>query len=72
MDERPIAITGGAGPFEAAAIAVVIQHVLESETDARSRRPRAHVPTAWVRTGMPQPFGRFTPDVDPEWGPNAP
>jgi hypothetical protein len=72
MDERPIRITGGAGPFEAAAIAVVIQHILEIEATARARPPGRNVAPAWVRAGSPQPFGRYTPPVLPEWGPNAP
>jgi hypothetical protein len=65
-------ITGGAGPFEAAAIAVVIEHILESERAARAKPPRRHVPAAWTRAGVAQPFGRFNPPVLPEWGPNAP
>lgn len=72
MDETPIRITGGAGPFEAAAIAVVIQHVLETEQAALAQPPRRHIPPAWVRTGAPRPFGRFNPPVLPEWGRNAP
>lgn len=72
MDDTPIRIVGGAGPFEAAAIAVVVQHVLENEQAARARPPRRNEPPAWVRAGVAQPFGRFVPPVLPEWGPNAP
>jgi hypothetical protein len=72
MDDRAIRISGGAGPFEAAAIAVVIQHILETEAAARSKPPRRNTPPAWIRLGAPQPFGRYNPPVRPEWGPNAP
>ncbi len=71
MDERPIAITGGAGPMEAAAIAAIVQHVLDSEDAARSRRPSRAVPPAWVQLGAPTPFGRFSPPVTPAPGRNT-
>lgn len=49
MTDR-IQIQGGAGPFEAAALAAIIDHVLESEKAARRRRPdSANRPPAWVR-----------------------
>lgn len=72
MDDRPIAIMGGAGEFEAAAIVAVVQYVLESEEAARARPPRRNNPPAWVRTGLTQPFGRYNPPVIPEWGSNSP
>ncbi len=72
MTERPIKIKGGAGPFEAAAIAAVIQHLLDIENAGRAKPPAAPVPPAWVRSGMARPFGRFAPSVEPEWGSNSP
>lgn len=54
MTDR-IQIQGGAGPFEAAALAAVIQHVLETERAARSRRPdTGNRPPAWVRAVQPR------------------
>lgn len=49
MSEIPISIKGGAGPLEAAAIAAVIQQVLEREQAARAEPPRRSRQTAWVR-----------------------
>lgn len=71
MDERPTAITGGAGPMEAAAIAAVVQYVLDAEAAARSRLPVRSVPPAWVQLGAPTPLGRFNPPVIPAPGRNA-
>jgi hypothetical protein len=52
---EPIQIKGGAGPFEAAALAAVIDHVLESEKAARRRRPdSANRPPAWMRAVQPR------------------
>jgi hypothetical protein len=65
MDERPITITGGAGPMEAAAIAAIVQYVLDSEDAARSRPPARSVPSPWVRLGAPTPLARFNPPVTP-------
>jgi len=51
----PIEIRGGAGPFEAAAVAAVVQHVLDTERQRRSRRPDAPPrPPAWVRAAFPR------------------
>lgn len=47
-------IRGGAGPFHAAAIAALIQHVLAEEEAARRIRPDSHVPPAWVRAVRPR------------------
>ena len=66
MDEQPLIIRGGAGPYEAAAIAVAVQYVLEAEAAARATPPRRSVPPAWVRTAQPRPFGRFDPGVTPD------
>lgn len=43
-----IHITGGAGPFEAAAVVAVVHHVLEAEREARARRPADNLPPAWM------------------------
>lgn len=49
-----IHIQGGAGPFEAAAAAAVVAHVLETEKAARERRPHTgNRPPAWVRVIQP-------------------
>ena len=49
MNDR-MQIRGGAGPFEAGAVAAVVNHVLESEQAARVRRPaNANGFSAWVR-----------------------
>lgn len=53
MSDR-MQIRGGAGPFEAAAVAAVVNHVLESEQAARVRRPaNANRFPAWVRALHP-------------------
>jgi hypothetical protein len=72
VDERPITIKGGAGAFEAAALAVLIRHVLDEQERARSRRPDVRTGPAWVRVGREQRFGRFNPPIAPDWGRNAP
>lgn len=59
-------ITGGAGRYEAAAIVAVLQRLLDEEEAALAVLPRRPEPPAWVRAGMSQPFGRFTPPVLPE------
>lgn len=59
-------IRGGAGPYEAAAVVAVIDEMLRREELSRSKAPTRPVPAAWVRTGMPVPFGRFNPEVTPE------
>lgn len=63
---EPIEIRGGAGPFEAAAVVAVVNHVLESEKAARSRRPPSHLPPAWMRAVRPispdDPLAIIRPD----------
>lgn len=54
---EPLVIRGGAGPFEAAAIAVAVQYLLEAEAEARAIPPRPSVPPAWVRAAQPRAFG---------------
>lgn len=44
-----VEIRGGAGPFEAAAIVAVIDHVLAVEAGARASRPRSNLPPAWMQ-----------------------
>ncbi|MFP3914766.1 MAG: hypothetical protein ACLFWM_07815 [Actinomycetota bacterium] len=52
---EPIQIRGGAGPFEAAALVAVVNHVLASEQEARRRRPDVtNRPPAWVRAVQPR------------------
>jgi hypothetical protein len=63
MDEQPLIIRGGAGAYEAAAIAVAVQYVLEAEAAARATPPGRSVPPAWVRRAQPRSFGRFEPPV---------
>jgi len=70
VTDPEIQIRGGAGPYEAAALAAVIVRVLEEEDVLRARRPARDVPPAWVRSGMPEPFGRFVPPVVPDPGRN--
>lgn len=60
-------IRGGAGEFEAAALAAVVSHVLESENVALRRRPDpANRPPAWVRAARPRhpddPLDVIAPD----------
>ena len=71
-DRSTIEIRGGAGPYEAAAIAAVITESLAEEERRRGRRPPDHRPPAWVRLGAPDPFGRFVPPVVPDPGRNWP
>jgi hypothetical protein len=61
-------IRGGAGPFEAAAIVAVVQHVLEREAVAAATPAPRNVPNAWVRAAAARPFGRFVPPVGPDAG----
>lgn len=70
MKERPIVIRGGASEYHAAAVAAVVQHVLDTESQLRGIRPPAHVPHAWVRIGRHAPIGRFSPPVVPDPGVN--
>lgn len=50
----PIQIKGGAGPFEAAALVAVVNHVLHTEREALRRRPDiTNRPPAWVRAVRP-------------------
>ncbi|HKX73883.1 MAG TPA: hypothetical protein VJR05_00625 [Acidimicrobiia bacterium] len=44
-----IEITGGAGPYEAAAVAAIISRVEEEMAASRAGRPLAPRPPAWVR-----------------------
>lgn len=54
MTDR-IEIRGGAEAGEAAAVVAVINHVLEVEQAARSRRPTSNTtPPAWMRAGWPR------------------
>jgi hypothetical protein len=46
----PVEIAGGAGPYEAAAIAAVIAQTLAEAAAAGAQRPRPPRPTAWVRS----------------------
>ncbi|HEX7100927.1 MAG TPA: hypothetical protein VF377_17025 [Acidimicrobiia bacterium] len=56
-------IRGGAGPFEAAAVAAVVQHVLETERALRQRPPAgSNTPPAWVRAALPR-----NPEDPIEW-----
>lgn len=61
-----VRITGGAGPFEAAAIVAVISLVLEIERVAQVSRPGSRLLPAWVRAGRPRdpddPLGFILPD----------
>ncbi len=50
-DSHPqVEITGGAGPYEAAAIAAVIARVQAETAAANAQRPRPPRPSAWVRS----------------------
>lgn len=65
MDDD-LTIRGGAGLYEAAAVAAVVTELLAEEEMARAIPPRQPIPPAWVRSGQPAPFGRFAPAVTPE------
>lgn len=67
-----IQIRGGIGPYEAAAVMAVIQSTLEEEERGRRHRPDDRRPPAWVRLGMPQPFGTFSPPTVADPGRNWP
>lgn len=47
-------ITGGAGPYEAAAIAAAIEHSLAEERKAAPRRTRRF--SNWLMVAMSEPF----------------
>jgi hypothetical protein len=42
-------VSGGAGPYQAAAVAAVIARLVEEAAAARFQPPRAPRPPAWVR-----------------------
>lgn len=71
-DDLSIEIKGGAGPYEAAAIAAAISASLAEDDRGRSRLPRDRRAPAWVRLGTAQPFARFVPPVVPDPGRNWP
>ena len=48
-----IEIRGGAGEFEAAVIAVVVDRIVEEEKAARQAKPRSGLPD-WVRAYRPE------------------
>ncbi len=65
----PIEIKGGAGDFEAAVVAVVLEHLEKERIEAAKRRPTATTrPPAWLRAGHPsepRPFiGPDPGDID--------
>lgn len=53
MSDQGIHITGGAGPFEAAAVVAVVHHVLESERRVAERRAAQNRPSAWMASARP-------------------
>ncbi len=57
-----IEIRGGAGPYEVAAIAAVVDLVLREEEVARARRPAPDVLPAWVRAFHPAHGAPMAPD----------
>lgn len=57
---RGVEIKGGAGPFEAAAVTAVIQHLLDSERQQAERLTARNRPTAWMVSARPR-----TPDDPP-------
>lgn len=65
MSEQ-VEIVGGAGPFEAAAVVAVVDHVLDTERRVRSRRPPSHELPAWMRVVRPghpdDPLGSVLPE----------
>lgn len=54
MNGVEIEITGGAGPYEAAAIIAAIHAVLTEEQTTRAIPEQPSVPSAWVMSGRPQ------------------
>ncbi|HLU32332.1 MAG TPA: hypothetical protein VK088_11260 [Acidimicrobiia bacterium] len=64
MNESGIEITGGAGPFEAAAVVAAVHHVVESERLMAERRGARNRPSAWmasVRQRQPEEFPSLLP-----------
>lgn len=64
---RSFEIKGGAGEFEAAVVAVVLDRIARDEAAARQRRgkPKAGLP-AWVRATMPEDARRPWEPVFPD------
>lgn len=63
MSETPIEIKGGAGEFEAAVIAVVLDRIAQEEVEARSgKRAKLSGLPAWVRAVQPD-RGRLPGDA---------
>lgn len=64
--DRPIEIKGGAGEFEAAVIAVVLDQITREEQEARQGKGRSRDLPAWVRALSPEqpdvPRGNVRPD----------
>ncbi|MFO7292937.1 MAG: hypothetical protein C0P76_007595 [Acidimicrobiia bacterium] len=55
IDGTSLEIRGGAGPFEAAAVVAVVQHVLDTERALRQRPPaQSNGLPAWVRAALPR------------------
>ena len=72
MSKDRIQIRGGAGPYEAAAIAGVIQRVIEEQSATRSMLPRRNEPSAWVRAGRLVHAGATASPIAPGPGLNWP
>lgn len=53
-DTPKIEITGGAGPYEAAAIMAAIDAALTEELTARAMPSQPATPGAWAMSGRPQ------------------
>lgn len=67
MSEMPVEIKGGAGEFEAAVIAVVLDRMAREEAVARSgRRSQLSGLPAWVRAVQPDRDGVPTEIVAPD------
>jgi hypothetical protein len=64
-----MAITGGAGPYEAAVIAAVIRRLMEEAAAVRAHPPRPPQPPAWVRSYLgahpDDPLSYIQPDPPP-------
>lgn len=66
MNDSGIEITGGAGPFEAAAVVAVVHHVLESERVAAERRAAQNRPSTWMASARPLQPGEMAVQLAPD------
>ena len=72
MSEPKISIKGGAGDYEASAIAAVIQRVFDERAKTKARPATSNRQAAWVTSGRPPINGEIGAPPRPDPGLNWP